>query len=253
MFARHDFRPVVLSLYCFTGEAVRPWAAAGFDCYCFDIQHPEGGAVEAVAGGGSIRKVRLDLWNRDNVMALARTFAGRVAFMSSFPVCTDMAVSGARHFAAKAAADPAFQRKAADRAKWCGDLGEALGCPWFAENPVLVLSTLWRKPDHTFDPWEFGGYIPADQAAHPRWPDYFPDFDCYTKKTCLWAGGGFVMPARKVVPLPVQYAGSSLWQKLGGKSEKTKNIRSATPRGFARAAFEANGRGLVGALVAARP
>lgn len=29
--------------------------------------------------------------------------------------------------------------------------------------------------------------------------------------------------------------------KLGGRSMKTKNIRSATPRGFARAVFLANG------------
>jgi hypothetical protein len=28
--------------------------------------------------------------------------------------------------------------------------------------------------------------------------------------------------------------------KLGGKSMRTKNIRSATPRGFARAVYEAN-------------
>ena len=28
--------------------------------------------------------------------------------------------------------------------------------------------------------------------------------------------------------------------KLGGKSQRTKDIRSATPRGFARAVFEAN-------------
>ena len=28
--------------------------------------------------------------------------------------------------------------------------------------------------------------------------------------------------------------------KLGGKSAKTKNIRSATPRGFARAVYEFN-------------
>ena len=28
--------------------------------------------------------------------------------------------------------------------------------------------------------------------------------------------------------------------KLGGKSMKTKNIRSATPRGFARAVMESN-------------
>lgn len=243
MFSRHDdFRPVVLSLYCFTGEAVRPWAAAGFDCYCFDIQHPEGGTVEVLPGGGTIRKEPLDLWNRENVMRLADRFAGRAAFLSSFPVCTDMAVSGSRHFARKAAVDPLFQRKAADHAIWCGDLGNALGCPWYAENPVSVLSTFWRKPNYAFNPFEYGGYIPEAEALHPRWPDYIPARDAYTKRTCLWTGGGFVMPDRRPVPLPDNYDGSLIWKKLGGKSMKTKNIRSATPRGFSRAAFAANAR-----------
>ena len=38
--------------------------------------------------------------------------------------------------------------------------------------------------------------------------------------------------------------GSPQWGKLGGKSLRTKNIRSATPRGFARAVFEANHKGV---------
>ena len=33
---------------------------------------------------------------------------------------------------------------------------------------------------------------------------------------------------------------SALHWKLGGKSLRTKNIRSATPRGFAQAVFAAN-------------
>ena len=42
--------------------------------------------------------------------------------------------------------------------------------------------------------------------------------------------------------------GAPIWgysdqhNKLGGKSLKTKNIRSATPRGFAQAVFEANNK-----------
>lgn len=48
--------------------------------------------------------------------------------------------------------------------------------------------------------------------------------------------------------LPVQIANdqthgqgqSKAHNKLGGKSDRTKNIRSATPRGFARAVFLAN-------------
>ena len=30
---------IVLSLYDFTGEALKPWADAGHECYAFDIQH----------------------------------------------------------------------------------------------------------------------------------------------------------------------------------------------------------------------
>jgi len=42
-----------------------------------------------------------------------------------------------------------------------------------------------------------------------------------------------------VEPVKVCEQGSWL-QKLGGKSEKTKTLRSATPMGFARAFYEAN-------------
>lgn len=51
-------------------------------------------------------------------------------------------------------------------------------------------------------------------------------------------GGGFVMPEKKKVDWDGLY--SQQHRKLGGKSDKTKNIRSATPRGFARAVFLAN-------------
>jgi hypothetical protein len=40
---------VVISLYDFTGEACRPWAEAGHQCFCFDIQH-DGSRVETVQG-----------------------------------------------------------------------------------------------------------------------------------------------------------------------------------------------------------
>jgi hypothetical protein len=50
--------------------------------------------------------------------------------------------------------------------------------------------------------------------------------------------GGFRMPHKKPVPIPEGY--SDQHNLLGGKSERTKNIRSATPRGFARAVFLAN-------------
>ena len=229
---------IVLSLYDYTAETVRPWAEAGYTCYCFDIQHPPEGRTEHVSGGGVIHYEALDLWTRENVLGLADRFSSGVVFMSSFPVCTDMAVSGAVRFAAKRARNPDFQIDASNHAKWCGELGELLGCPWYVENPVSVLSSFWRKPNHTFHPWNYGGYIPPSEAEHPKWPDYIAPRDAYPKKTCLWTGGGFSMPEHKPVDFHPGYSGQ--YKKLGGKSMKTKNIRSATPRGFARAVFLAN-------------
>lgn len=229
---------IVISLYDFTGEALKPWAEAGYTCLAFDIQHPETPRVEYV-GEGSIEYIRMDLWDIENIYKLRDMFKPcNVVFGMAFPVCTDMAVSGAAHFKRKAEVDPEFQTKAVKYAKWCGDLFEKLGVPYFIENPVSVLASKWRKPDYRFQPYEYGGYIPESEAEHPRWPDYIAPRDAYPKKTCLWTGGGFKMPEIKRVNVPVGYSTQHL--KLGGKSQRTKDIRSATPRGFAKAVYEAN-------------
>ena len=90
------------------------------------------------------------------------------------------------------------------------------------ENPVSTISTYWRKPDHTFDPCDYGGYLESPG-------------DAYTKKTCLWTGNGFVMPETKRIP-PTE---GSRMHKLPPSSDLA-NLRSATAKGFARAVFEAN-------------
>ncbi len=57
---------IVLSLYDFTGEALKPWAEAGYTCYAFDIQH-KGWTIESYGDRkdehvGSINYIRMDLW-----------------------------------------------------------------------------------------------------------------------------------------------------------------------------------------------
>lgn len=225
---------VVVSLYDYTGIAVVPWAAAGYDCYCFDNQHTDHSVEYPNGGRITYRNVDLHGSHQD----IVSEFAGRTAFMSAFPVCTDLAISGAAHFATKLARDPDCQKKAAWYARQCELTGLDLGAAGYIENPISVLSTLWRKPDYIFNPYEYGGYIDEADAEHPTWPDYIAPRDAYPKKTCLWTFGGFVMPKRKPVPCPAGY--STQHNKLGGKSLKTKNIRSATPRGFVAAVKEYN-------------
>lgn len=226
---------VVVSLYDFTGEALKPWAAAGYTCHAFDIQHPREGRIE-----DGITYRYADLHKADTFRELLAEFIySPTMFGMAFPVCTDLAVSGAAWFKKKTLADPDFQIKAVNHAVACSVFFEDLGIPYFIENPVSVLATKWRKPDYSFHPYEYGGYIADDQAEHPRWPEYIAPRDAYPKKTCLWTGCGFTMPEKKSVAVPAGY--STQHKKLGGKSQRTKDIRSATPRGFARAVFAANG------------
>jgi len=233
---------VVISLYEFTGTALIPWAKRGYQCYAYDIQHSADDIREEhFKGGGSIAYCHADLHDIKTLANIHAAFDGGedVVFAMGFPVCTDLAVSGAAHFAKKAHADPDFQTKAARYAKWCAVVFEEWDVPYFIENPVSRLSTLWRKPDHRFHPFEFGGYITANDAAHPLYPEYIAANDAYSKLTCLWTGGGFRMPAKDAVDCD-SFGSSTQHRKLGGKSMKTKNIRSATPRGFSEAIAVAN-------------
>jgi hypothetical protein len=81
--------------------------------------------------------------------------------MIAHPPCTHLAVSGARHFAAKQASG--VQQKAID---FFMRLANAPIPRIAIENPVCIMSSVWRKPDQIIQPWQFG---------HGE-----------TKATCLW-------------------------------------------------------------------
>ena len=72
------------------------------------------------------------------------------------------------------------------------------------------------------------------EPAYKFHPFYFGD--AYTKRTFLW--GKFNIPEKKYLePLEKDNPG---WKNLGGKSERTKELRSITPMGFANAFYEKN-------------
>lgn len=165
--------------------------------------------------------------------ALEAAGLAQPSLVVSFAPCTDLAVSGAKHFASKLEKDPDCQARAVRMAR----LAEQFGCPYAVENPVSRLATLWRKPDHYWHPWHFTQYCP--EGPHPEFPDVIPAGDMYNKKSCLWTGNGFTMPVQSRF-MPPQKGENPGWEKLGGKSARTKYIRSLTPRGFAQAVYEAN-------------
>ena len=206
----------------------KPWVDAGYSAILVDPQHGEGVHVD----GPWVRVGHVI--NDSQTYNVIREYADRIVFVAGFPPCTDVAVSGAAHFEKKRSADTHFQAKAALVAEQCRTIGQMLGVPWFFENPVSVFSSIFGPPDHIFNPFEYGGYL-VENAPHPVYPTVYPPQDAYPKKTCLWSGGGFVMPQRRPVPSVKDFPGH---RAVGGKSERTKNIRSATPLGFATAVFE---------------
>ena len=205
--------PIVLSLCDRTGNMVRPWLEAGYECWIVDVQHPPGVQVHNNDDTGNLVTVGADVttW-----LPPRRDYA----FVAAFPPCTDLAVSGARWYKDKGLAALA---RAAELVERCRLICEWSGAPWMLENPVGTLSTYWRQPDHKFDPHEYA------QLADD------PDAEAYTKRTCLWTGGGFVMPERH--PL-APMLGSKMWTLP--PSEDRADLRSVTPTGFARAVYLAN-------------
>ena len=202
--------PIVLSLFDLTTTLVQPWAEAGHLCYCVDLQHPPGETRT-----GNIIRVGTDV--REWLPPYAP-----VAFAAFCPPCTDTAISGRAHFRRKGL--PAVIR-ALQLFDWSARLAAWCSCPYFIENPVSTVSTYWRPPDFRFDPCDYAGYLPPDRQLA----------EAYTKRTCLWTGGGFVLPEHKAV---VPFLGSKMHNLPDSKNRA--NLRSATPAGFARAVFEAN-------------
>jgi hypothetical protein len=119
-------------------------------------------------------------------------------------------------------------RDALETFEACRQAAAWSGAPYLIENPVGVLSNIPHigKPNYYFHPHEYTAFELSDN---------------YTKKTCLWTGNGFVMPT-KAIALGLGEPDDRIHKCP--PSESRADIRSATPMGFARAVFLANGLGL---------
>ena len=194
----------ILSLFDFSGVWSQPYVDKGYAVTRLDIQ----------TGG--------DVLTFDSNAYLAEH--GQPQGILAAPPCTDFASSGARWWADKdkdGRTGEALRLIDATLA-----IVDVLQPAWWAlENPVGRLTRLrpqLGKPWY-FQPWWYG--------------------DAYTKKTGLWGDFNRDMKRNEVEPIMYESngkRGSWQWAKLGGKSERTKRLRSQTPRGFALAFAEAN-------------
>lgn len=143
-------------------------------------------------------------------------------------ICTDFALAGAKHFAKKD--QDGRTAKSIDLVNKTLEIIDYFKPRvWAIENPRTRMHKLVPElgpPYFKFQPWEFGGWV---SPVEDHW-----------KETWLW--GSFAIPEKKPVePEPRDRHGfGKMFQTTGGSSERTKTIRSMTPRGFARAFAEAN-------------
>jgi hypothetical protein len=198
---------IAVFLYELSGKTAEPFAQAGWDCYCIDIAH------ERNWSDGSVHYIKADA----RAWKPTREIVENIKFFAAMPPCDDLAVSGARWFKGKGLRKLS---QAIELFAVATEWAEFFGVPYFIENPRSTISTYWRKPDHSFHPWQYTDWEMSDN---------------YTKTTCLWTGGGFIMPARNEMPDCVD---DRIHKAAPGPGRA--NFRSQSPLGFIRAVYAAN-------------
>lgn len=223
---------IVIFLFNATPIAVTPWAENGIECHVFDEKKPFWSHENVTYHQGDIKeklKILGKLCLDNNVSAII-----------SFPPCTDLATTGAKHYEKKAVEDAFFWAKAYELVLIGYHLAEFFDIPYLIEQPRTVLGTILnKKHDHVFNPKDFGGYLPDDHE-HKLFKDIYPPRDAYNKETWCWTGNGFVFPSKKEVDAAEKH--NPGWKKLGGDRDKTKEIRSCTPEGFSIAIEKFNNK-----------
>ncbi len=193
-------RAIIISLFDYTGVWSAPYREAG--CRVLQIE----------------TKLGFDVFKWNYKIIKPTLVAGILAA----PPCTDFAVSGAQYWKVKdkdgrTKESVKLVRKTLEIIRYFNPRF------WAIENPVGRLNTL--VPELTrYGPWYF----------EPYWYG-----DPWSKKTGLW--GIFTKPKPQNVVKPIRFSEQGSWtQLLGGKTEQTKEMRSITPPGFARAFYKAN-------------
>lgn len=168
-------------------EVCKAFRELGHEAYSCDLQECSGGHDEwhLKVDALELLKMKWDL-------------------IIAHPPCTDLAVSGARWFKEKQA-DGRQQKSIEFFMKFIN-----ADCPRIAvENPVCIMSRIYRKPDQIIQPWQFG---------HGE-----------VKTTCLWLKG---LPP--LIPTDIVEGREQKCWRMAPSPDRAKK-RSRTYRGIARA------------------
>jgi hypothetical protein len=225
---------LIVSLYDSSEAWPQPYADAGYPVMFWDMNH-EGDIIHH--------------WSTfmDNIEEAIEEGYYPYGLLAA-PPCDHFASSGARWWKEKDASTERVGHK--DIAENNVDLGVLL-----AEIPMLILDQVEQHFGYEFKWWALENPVGRIEKMCPDLKPYRKmmfdpcDYgDPYTKKTILWGTFNPDLPKTPVEPEYVTYVkkDGSLTRfapqfgRTGGKSAKTKAIRSKTPSGFAKAFFQAN-------------
>lgn len=211
---------------CEESQAVcQAFRARGHEAYSADIQNPSGGHPEWHIKGDVLPIINGNC-HFQTMDGELHEIAGTWDMIIAFPPCTDLAASGARHFASKRSDG------SQERSKNFFLAFTVANCPRIViENPVGIMSTCYRKPDQIVQPWQFK--------------------DDYQKTTCLW----FIGDVKQLVPYVTEKPDFQYHTWIDKKTGKIKRqtqwyydtrcagkhrgkVASKTPAGLARAMAE---------------
>lgn len=235
----------LISLFDYSGQWAKPFYDKGWEVIQWDIKLSEFMDINLLTDCEMV----LDMFeNVDGIIA-------------GLP-CTDFSSSGARWWTEKDAnGSTAKSIELARQTLRLVDLFRPTdpdyddGFFWTIENPVGRMASLIGLDDpYYFDPYEFAGYnnlssedlekldelrLRKGKGISKSEAEFIIECNCYTKKTGLWGEFNRNLKKKPIAPIKGNEYGSP-HMRIGGKSDRTKEIRSNTPYGFALAFYEAN-------------
>lgn len=192
-------------------EVCKAFREKGHEAYSCDIQECSGGRPEWHIMGDCLLLIngKCEFVTMDGE---THNIGRKWDLLIAHPPCTYLTVSGNRWFNVEK-----YGEKAIERAK---NREHAINfflafvnadCKHIAiENPVGVISTVYRKPDQIIQPYEYG--------HHAR------------KKTCLWLSGlPLLHPTNIVDPGEILEGGYSVGAHADGRTNKGKWLRFNDP------------------------
>lgn len=207
-------------------QVCKAFRQRGHEAYSCDIVECSGGHPEY-----HIMQDVIPLLNGfcefETVDGIKHKIDGKWDLIIAHPPCTYLTVTGNRWFNVERYGEKAIQRQIdrKEAIKFFMEIANADCEKIVIENPIGVMSTVWRKPEQIIQPYMFG--------------------DSAEKKTCLWLKGVELLKATNEVKPPERvkfYSGKTmpkwyadLWHL---PREERSRLRSQTFPGFAKS----NGR-----------